>query len=328
MRVLAGDIGGTKTRLALFQVDGMKLVAEQEETFSSGGYASLDEILRQFAGAGELGCRHACFGIAGPVIAGKAHATNLPWVVDAARLAQELGLDRVTLINDLEANAWGIAALCERDFMVLNVGDPWAAGNAVVIAAGTGLGEAGMYWDGKRHRPFAAEGGHTDFSPKDDLEIALLRFLSRDHVHVSWERVISGPGLARVHAFLRQHEGIDAPSWLEREMRESDPSAAVSRAALEHRDGVCVEALSLFVRLYGAEAGNLALKHMASGGVYVGGGVAPKIIDRLREPDFLEAFWRKGRMEEVLRAMPVKVILNDGTALYGAALCAAAANTG
>lgn len=320
MKVLSGDIGGTKTRLAVFEARGQLLTSLAEETYSSREFASFDEVVQKFLDGRQLDCAYACFGVAGPVRGERVETTNLPWTIDAEKMREDVGLQRVSLLNDLEANAWGIPALDEDDFFVLNPGSADACGNASVIAAGTGLGEAGLYWDGVRHRPFASEGGHSDFSPGNELEMALLGFLSDRYGRASWERVVSGPGLANIHEFLRSYRQSPSPAWLVDEMQTGDPSAAISGAALEARDSVCVEALDLFVRLYGVEAGNHALKIMATGGVYIGGGIAPKILEKLRGPLFMAGFLDKGRMRSLLQAMPVRIILNDRTALYGPAL--------
>jgi glucokinase len=269
-----------------------------------------------------LRVKYACFGIAGPVRHGRCEATNLAWVVDAHQLARELAIETVTLINDLEANAYGIAVLEPKDFVVLNEGAPDEEGNAAVIAAGTGLGEAGLYWDGKQHRAFACEGGHADFAPRSALEIELLRYLLPQFEHVSYERVLSGPGLYNIYKFLRDTGRGEEPAWLTEEMRQHDPSAAISQAALAGKCALCMQALDLFVALYGAKAGNLALTIMAAGGVFVGGGIAPKILGKLTDGTFMAAFTAKGRLKPVLEAMPVRVILNDKTALLGAARCA------
>ncbi len=327
VRVLAGDIGGTKTRLAIIDVRGSALRTVAEQTFKSQKYASLRAIVQAFLLEHEEAIEAACFGIAGPVRGRTADTTNLPWHVDADELAQRFTLGPVALINDLEANAWGIEALAPEDIFELHPGQPDPQGNGAIIAAGTGLGEAGMYFDGHRLRPFATEGGHTDFSPGCELEIKLLRFLGERHTHISWERVLAGPGLVNIHSFLRHHRGIEAPAWLTEEMRESDPAAAISRAAQAHKDAICEEALEMFVRLYGAEAGNLALKHMATGGLYIGGGIAPKILEWLKQENFMQAFLAKGRMRPLLERVPVRVILNDRTALYGPAIRAAASIT-
>jgi glucokinase len=320
MRVLAGDIGGTKTRLAVFDVQGTHLETVTECSYSSSSYSGLEDIVRDFLGGDSSGCRQACFGIAGPVLRGRAQATNLPWIVEENAMATFFGFERVVLINDLEANAWGIDALREDDFCPLNAGSPYSEGNACIISAGTGLGEAGLYWDGQRHWPFACEGGHANFSPSSDLEIALLKYLRERFGRVSWERVVSGMGLVNVHDFLRTHRGVPAPSWLREEISAGDPAAAISKAAMDDRDPLCAEALDLSVYLYGVEAGNLALNIMATGGVYLGGGIGPKNLERLKSPLFMQGFLDKGRMRPLLEAIPVKVILNDRTALYGPAL--------
>jgi glucokinase len=328
MKVLAGDIGGTKTRLAVFDVYGMRLETVTESSYPSGSYSGLEDIVRDFLGGGTAGCGQACFGIAGPVQRGRAQATNLPWIIEEQAIAALFGFERVALINDLEANAWGIGALSENDFCPLNAGDPDAVGNACIISAGTGLGEAGLYWDGQRHWPFACEGGHATFSPSSDLEVALLGYLRERFGHTSWERVVSGTGLVNVHDFLRTHRGVPAPSWLSQQMSAGDPAAAISRAAADDRDPLCAEALDLFIYLYGVEAGNHALKIMATGGVFLGGGIAPKNLERFKGPLFMRGFLDKGRMRPLLEAMPVKVILNDRTALYGPALYLEAAKEG
>lgn len=341
--ILAGDIGGTKTRLALFRPEAGRLRPVAEETFPSGEYPDLDPIVEAFLAPRELlpsrrrsasgpgpdadgeGVARACFGVAGPVVDGRSVTTNLPWVVDACRLRNGLRLPAVDLINDLEANAHGIGALGPDDFAVLNAGAPGASGNAAIIAAGTGLGEAGLYWDGRHHRPFACEGGHASFAPANDLQCELLVHLRRSYDHISWERVLSGPGLLAVYGFLRDSGRGEEPPWLAEEMRREDPPSIIGRAAQEGRSALCARALDLFVSLYGAEAGNLALKLMATGGVYVGGGIAPKILDRLKGRGFMEAFLAKGRMRPLLERMPVRVILNERAALLGAARCAALA---
>ena len=324
MRVLAGDIGGTKTRLAVFDVHGPRLKTVIERSYPSGSYNGLENVIQDFFEDTGAVCRQAGFGIAGPVKHGRAQATNLSWIVEEQAIATLFGFERVALINDLEANAWGIGALREGDFYPLNAGSPGAAGNACIISAGTGLGQAGLYWDGQRHWPFACEGGHANFSPSSDLEIALLKYLRERYGRVSWERVVSGKGLVNVHDFLCSHRDVPTPSWLHEEMSAGDPAAAISRAAIVDGDPLCAEALDLFVHLYGVEAGNLALKIMAGGGVYLGGGIAPKNLECFKGPLFMQGFLDKGRMRPLLEAMPVKIILNDRTALYGPALYLAA----
>jgi glucokinase len=321
--ILAGDVGATSTRLAFFTIEGKRLNLILEETYPSRQHQGLDEIVAAFTSRHALSAEHASFGIAGPVRRGRVETSNLAWVVRAETLARELGLENVGLLNDLEANAYGIAALDEKDFAALNEGAADSCGNAAVISAGTGLGEAGLYWDGKQHHPFAAEGGHSDFSPHNELEIGLLRYLLGRFGHVSWERVVSGPGLQNVYEFLRDTGRGEEPAWITEQMHHRDPSAVISQAGVEGSCALCAQALDLFVALYGAEAGNLALKVMATGGVFVGGGIAPKILQKLRGPAFMEAFTSKGRFKQLLEAIPVRVILNDQTALLGAARYAA-----
>ena len=321
--ILAGDIGGTNARLAFFTVEAGRLKALIEQVYQTHQYDSLESAAEKFVTDNRLKPAHACFGIAGPVAHGRAEMPNLKWIVDSASLAKLLGIAGATLINDLEANAYGIAALQPNDFEQLNAGAPDAQGNAAVIAAGTGLGEAGLYFDGRRHHPFACEGGHVDFGPADDLQCELLLYLRKEFGHVSWERVLSGPGIFSIYRFLRDTGRGEEPAWLTRELTEGDPAAHISRAAMDGRSALCVQAIDLFVSIYGSEAGNLALKTMAVGGVYLGGGIAPRLIAKLKAPAFMNGFTSKGRMHGLLEAIPVKVILNDKTALLGAARCAA-----
>ncbi len=323
MRVLAGDIGGTKTSLAIFEVNGNKLESLTEETYPSGDYASLDEIVQKFVATQENIPEWASFGIAGPVRNGIAKTMNLPWIVDAKKMADEIGFKKVWLMNDLEANAWGIRALREEDFFILNEGKSNQNGNASIISAGTGLGQAGLYWDGKELRPFASEGGHTDFSPNSDLEIALLQFLKKRYApdsHVSWERVVSGMGIGNIYDFLCDYRGAETPDWLIEEIKTGDKAASISKAAGDNRCPVCAETFQLFVHLYAAEAGNQALKIMATSGVYIGGGVAPKNLEQFKNSTFMDSFTDKGRLKEIMQDIPVKIILNQRTALYGPAV--------
>jgi glucokinase len=310
--ILAGDIGGTNTRLALFAEPSVPLALE---IYPSREHASLEEMVRTFLAEHPVQVDAACFDVAGPVRNGSVDPTNLAWPVDGAVLARLLGLPSVALLNDLEANAWGLPALGPEDVAVLNEGDPKAVGNAAVCSAGTGLGEAGLYWDGARHRPLACECGHTDFGPRNDLELDLYRFLAAEHGHVSYERVCSGPGLVNIYRFLVDRSGEPASVELE--------GAAISRAALEGSDECAAQAQALMISIYGAEAGNLALKVMATGGVYLGGGIPPRILPLIQEEGFMRSFIDKGRFHELLSRIPVRVILNDKTALLGSALRAA-----
>ncbi len=321
--ILAGDTGGTSTRLGLFEIRDHAPRVVASEIFRSRDHASLDEIVAKFMVSAPKRVALACFGIPGPVEEGRAETTNLPWVVEARALQQVLGGAAVWLINDLEANAYGIGALDPSDLAVIHPGAPGSGGNVAVISAGTGLGEAGATWDGRVHHPFASEGGHADFAPVDELQIELLRFLMKELGHVSVERVLSGPGLHNIYRFLRDAGPADEPAWLRDALRGGDPGAAISQAALEGRSELCARALDLMVAIYGAEAGNLALRVMARGGVYLGGGIPPRILPRLQATVFMEAFLAKGRLRPLLEKIPVQVILNDKAALLGAAQCAA-----
>jgi len=317
--ILAGDVGGTTTDLALLDE---KLAVRELRSFSSGEYDSLTRMVREFLRTGSHSITQACFGIAGPVRHGSVKPTNLPWTVEATDVARLIGIADVLLINDIEAIGYGIGALEEREFVTLQSGIGLTSGNAAVIAAGTGLGEAGLYLDGARHRPFASEGGHASFAPRDDREIELLRFLMPEYGHVSWERVLSGPGLFNIYRFLRDSGRFEEPAWLAESIRQEDPAAAITQCALDGTAPICEHSLELFVSLYGSEAGNLALKVMATGGLYVAGGIAPKIVDWLRRPAFRRAFVEKGRMQQLLEAIPVRVIVSDRVALLGAARAA------
>ncbi len=318
--ILAGDIGGTKTNLAFFS-DSLAVVASRK--FPSREHTGFGEIVGEFLKDTGMKADKACFGVAGAVIDGRCHATNLPWIVDAPELAARLGIRTVGLVNDLEANAWGIGVLKAADFALLNEGRP-AKGNQAVISAGTGLGEAGLYWNGKKHLPFACEGGHSGFTPTNEIEAELGRYLLKRDGFAEAEQVLSGPGLHNIYLFLRDSgRGTECP-WLAEEMSRHDPAPCISRAALEGTCPISVQALEMFVSIYGTEAANLALKTMATGGVFVGGGIAPKILEMLIGGKFLQAFLTRGPMRYLLEAIPVRVILNDRTALLGAAHYASA----
>jgi glucokinase len=325
--LLAGDIGGTKTRLAAFDVaDASALTSAlapvAEQTYPSSAFSSLEAIVEEFLGVHGVGVDCAGFGVAGPVIDGRTETINLTWTVDAGDLARAIRIPSVALINDLEATAYGVATLVPADFLTLNEGAPGATGNAAVIAAGTGLGMAGLYWDGCAHRPFACEGGHADFAPRDALEIELLEYLLARFEHVSYERILSGPGLRNIYEFLRDSgRGEDGPGLVSA-MKTGDPAAAISQAALAGTSSRAGQALDLFISIYGAAAGGLALQMMAIGGMYIGGGIAPKVAPKLQGRPFIEAFLAKGRLRPLLAAIPLRVILNDRAALLGAGACA------
>src|SRR5438309_2170563 len=315
--ILAGDIGGTNARLAVFDVLDGRFSLISASVFPSREYSSLDEIVSKFVRTANVHPHAACFGVAGPVRNGRVEASNLPWIIESKRLAEELDLKKALLINDLEANAWGIAFLDPADLVSLNQVKGTPIGNQAVISAGTGLGEAGMYWDGSRFRIFASEGGHSDFAPRSEIETDLLRYLRERFGHVSYERIVSGPGLVNIFHFLRDTGHGSEPSWLSEEMQHSDPAVAISRAALEAKCPLCEQAVDIFVSIYGAEAGNLALKILATGGIYLGGGIAPKLLPKLAGPLFMQAFVSKGRMQSLLESIPVKVITNESITLLG-----------
>jgi glucokinase len=321
--ILAGDIGGTNARLACFQPQNGHLKLISERIFPSRDYTELGQIVSKFLEESSSRPETACFGIAGPVHKGRVETSNLPWVIEQASLAKQIHLPATFLINDLEASAWGIGALAPQDFVFLNRVPP-SAGNQAVIAPGTGLGEAGLYWDGNRHQVFASEGGHCDFGPQSELQIELLRFLEKRYGHVSCERILSGPGLVNVYEFLREKAGSDKPDKSGLQLEQPDAAAAISRSALNQSDPMAEQALDLWISIYGAEAGNLALKTMATGGIFLGGGISPKILPKLTGPLFMQAFVDKGRLRPLLESIPVQVITNDKAGLFGAARCAAA----
>ena len=321
--ILAGDIGGTNTRLGFFERSGARAVPAESQSYSSTEHESLAAIVAKFTAAHRHKVEAACFAIAGPVKDGKVATTNLAWVVDSERLAQLLKLRKVELINDLEAIGHGLEQLAPKDLATLNPGADGGQGNRAIIAAGTGLGQAGCYWDGRRHHPFACEGGHADFAPRNELEVELLRYLLGKFERVSYERILSGSGLFELYKFLHHTgRGEEDPALTEVLFQQAHP-APIVRAALDGRSERCSLAIDLFVSLYGAEAGNLGLKLMARGGIFVGGGIAPRILERLKQPAFMQSLTAKGRMRPLLESMPVHVILNDKVGLLGAARYAA-----
>ncbi|MEA2710292.1 MAG: glucokinase [Phycisphaerales bacterium] len=334
--ILAGDIGGTNTRLALFDDE---LLKKHEQMFvnqgreGQGEQGGLTEIVREFLGAakdaGVAGkVERATFGVAGPVKEGRASMTNLPWKLDERELARELKIAKVALINDLVAHGEGIELLRPEQLITIQAGEV-VHGNRAVIAAGTGLGEGGIFWDSAqggggrgRYRAFASEGGHSDFAPRDDRQIALLRFLREKYPNASWERVLSGPGLRNIYEFLVRPDQLGPSAALVE--GEITPSK-ISEAGMKGTNAACVEALELFVAFYGAEAANLALKVMATGGVYLGGGIAPNIVAKLNSATFIDAFLATGpqNIREILRKIPIHLVNFELNGLYGAANFAA-----
>jgi glucokinase len=315
--LLCGDIGGTKTTLALFARDAAR-APERLNTYSSRAAKDLGEIVDAFLAGERVLIDGACFGVPGPVQGPVMRTTNLPWTIDARQLGERLGGVPVFLLNDLEALAWGVARAPEESSAVLNPGRPVSHGTMAVIAAGTGLGEAGLVWTPTGYLPFASEGGHADFGPRTDREVALLRHLRARFDHVSYERVLSGSGMVHLFEFLREGERLPVPAVLATAMAEGDPAGAITEAALAGAAPIASETVAMFVTIYGAEAGNLALKLKATGGVWVGGGIVRKILPLMQDDRFVEAFLAKGRLRGLLADVPVRVILDENTALYGA----------
>lgn len=320
--ILAGDIGGTKVVLGLFRRRGAELAAVAEEQLASRDLGSFEDGLRTFMKEhAAAGIEVACFGVAGPVVGGRCHTTNLPWTLEETPLAKHLGVRRVKLLNDVEAAALGMLHVREEDLVVLN---PDAVGrhdgNIAILSIGTGLGQAMLYWDGSNYQPIASEGGHADFAPRTDQEVALFRFM-RNQLggRVSYERVIAGPGLFNIYTFLRETGFAEEPPWLAEKIERDDPSAVISEVGLAGENPLCVEALNLFCAILGAEAGNLALRFLATGGIYLAGGVPPRILPALKRGGFMGAFADKGRFAELVRRTPVRVCLEPRAPLIGAA---------
>jgi glucokinase len=317
--ILAGDVGGTKVDLALYDFIDGKLTVSRDKIYRAKDYSGLEVIVKEFLGSDHVTA--ACFGVPGPVREGRLRLTNLPWTLDSRELAAGLVIQHVFLINDLEANGYGIAELADDQMFTLNEGDATQTGNRALIAAGTGLGQCFLVWDGHQHKPYPSEGGHGDYGPRNEDEIDLLRFLKQKYNgRVSYERVISGQGLTNVYEFLREVRGVDEPAWLaQRIAAVPDPNAVITEMALAAKSEICEKALDMFVSAYGAEAGNLALKVLSVGGIYIGGGIAPRIAEKLKDGTFMKAFTDKGRLSQLLINMPVRIILEPRAALLGAA---------
>jgi glucokinase len=320
MIILAGDIGGTKTNLALYEWVNGTIELQEQYQFASQHFSSFTDVIIEFESRiSKVQIDAACFGIAGPVIDGRCRTTNLPWEITTTQLQKHLNTDKVHLLNDLEATAYGMLYLRDDEFLDLNPNGRSLDGNRAIIAAGTGLGEAMLFWDGSHYHPVGSEGGHSDFAPCTPQQDELLKWLRHRHGgHVSFERILSGPGISTLYEFLYESGFAEQPSAMINIPKEKDRSAMISECALSHNDPLCMEVLRLFVEIYGAEAGNLALKTMSLGGVYIGGGIAPKILPAIRN-HFMSGFTAKGRFEELLCGMKVKISLNPETALLGAA---------
>ena len=325
--ILAGDVGGTKVHLALYNFEAGRLIPVRDHKYPAGEFASLDDVVHDFLKdpAEKEQITAACFGLPGPVRDGRLKLTNLPWTLDVRDLQASLGIEHIFLINDLEANGYGIPELAPESLFTLHEGDLQAEGHQGLIAAGTGLGEALLIWDGKHHRPIPSEGGHCDFAARTDREIALLQYLRRTlNGRVSTERVVSGLGIKNVYAYLRDVEKLDEPAWLKHRLATEDPNAVIGTCAEDGSSSICFETMKIFAAAYGAETGNIALKVLATGGMYLGGGIAPKVLKTLKNGQFIAAFLDKGRLSPLLQAIPVRIILDQTCALLGAAAYAEA----
>ncbi len=318
--ILAGDIGGTHTRLAGFETSGNRLESVVEKDYKSDDKTELAEIILSFIRSEGIPARRAVLGVAGPVRGGRSKISNLNWIIDARDLKKKLNMESMGVINDLEAYAYGIDTLDSNELLSLHAGAEHAEGNMGVMAAGTGLGEAGMYWDGIQHHPFACEGGHSSFSPGNELEAELYKYLAGKFGHVSWERIISGPGLQNVYNFLRDTKKVEEPAALAAQMKGApDVPALISQLGTAKQSPICEKAVDLFVSIYGSEAGNCALKFLSTAGFYVGGNIAVSMMQKINSPLFLKPFMEKGRMKPLLESMPVKLVLNNSLGLVGAA---------
>jgi len=322
--ILAGDVGGTKTSLALYRREARGLLRNRMATYRNREHADFDGILRDFLSGGGA-VERACIGVAGPVEGGRCRLTNLDWEVDEASLRRTLGVGEGYLINDLQATASSLPFLQESDRVVIQKGEADPRGNMAVLSAGTGLGEGFLVGSDAGYIPLASEGGHVDFAPRDEREMRLHAFLRAKYGRVSVERALSGAGLHDVYRFLLEAEGMAEEPGIAAEVAGAEPQRAIVWHGLAGGEGPCAEALRIFCSLYGAEAGNLALQYLATGGVYLGGGIAPAILPALRRGEFLSAFLDKGRMRSLLSRVPVGVILDPAAPLLGAAAYAAAA---
>ena len=314
--VLAGDIGGTKTNLALFSIKGETLTTLKEASYKSQNYESFTRIVDDFLKDTSLP-ETICIGVAGPVLNGKVKLTNLVWEIDEHEIASHFGISSVHLINDLEAAAYGLAMLENKDTLTVHEGMMDASGNAAVISPGTGLGEAGLFWDGHFYHPLATEGGHCDFAPRDRLDFELYEFLQYQFGHVSWERMVCGPGIFNIYRFLREEKGFEEPAWLGKKITAGDAPAIISQNVVNSI--LCKETMQLFIRYLAFESANLVLKMKATGGLYIGGGIVPQMIPFFAEYQFNQFFCGSGRMNLLLEKVPVKIILNTKAGLLGAA---------
>ena len=320
IKILAGDVGGTKINMALYNATQNSMELIKEAKYQSADHHSFTEVIQKFLKENKLETPdRICAGVAGPVFHGKVKITNLEEEMDAQEIKKTIGVKEVVLLNDLEVTAYGLAALKKEDIITLHEGNPDTKGNMAIIAPGTGLGEAGLYWNEKNYFPFPTEGGHCDFSPRTDLDINLLHFLQKKYGIVSWEKLVAGPGIHDIYLFLRSLRSKKEPDWLTDELSKDDPSAVISKAGVDNKDEICVEAMEHFVRYLARESSNLVLKMKATGGLFLGGGIPPKIIPLLQKEIFLKSYFDCDRMEDLLKNVPVKIITKDKTALLGAA---------
>ena len=318
--LLAGDIGGTKTAVALFSTDSDNLQPVVEKTFQNRNYDSLEAVIYEFMRENPKAITSASFGVAGPVVKGRANITNLPWVIDQETIQRAFDFPHVHLLNDLEAIASAVPHLTGDDLITLNEGMVEPEGAIAVIAPGTGLGEAFLVWDGNRYQAHPSEGGHVSFGPTNPDQVNLLVFMLEKFEHVSVERVCSGSGIPNIYACAKHHNRFPEPEWLQKELAEAiDPTPVIVKAAIEQQTPICVATLELFLDILADEASNMALKVLSTGGVFLGGGIPPRVLSELQKPRFMNVFSSKGRFSDLMRQMPVHVIQNPQTALYGAA---------
>lgn len=319
--VLAGDIGGTKANVGVFVQGKRRPLLKIIETYSSREVADLENIIGRFLVKHPVSVASACFGVAGPVVNGRCKTTNLPWEVSEVRIKRRFKWSHVCLINDLAAMAQSIPLLKSREFISLNEARARKGQAVALVAPGTGLGEALIIFRNGQYIPIPSEGGHVDFSPTNGAEVKLWRYLHQRLGHVSIERILSGPGLVNIYSWLKASGERREPGWLTKNIKETDPARAITEAGLDGSDPLCVKTLNMFVSILGAASGNLALTGMATGGVYLGGGIPPKILPKLKEDLFMKAFANKGRFKVMMERIPVRVIINDRAALLGAAYC-------
>ncbi len=320
VHVLAGDIGGTKTHLALFHATRNELKLISEKKFASADYSAVSDIIDVFLAECAIHtAQRISLGVAGPVLDGKADLTNLNWVVDADKLQRHFGVENVALINDLEAIAYGLSELSADHLVQLLAGNPLARGNMAIIAPGTGLGQAGLFWDGKFYHPFPTEGGHCDFSPRTQLDFDLFQWLQSKYGVVSWEKLVSGPAIVDIYNYLNKTRKGDTPAWLQEQLATEDDAAAISGAADAETDEICIKTMQLFVRYLARECSNLVLKMKATGGLFIAGGIPPKIVELIQRNDFYVHYMDCDRMQHLLEEVPVFIVKNQQTGLIGAA---------